>query len=368
MNTFAWIWQHPDWPHFTWDNDALINLLSSVSTKQGMLAGMLKTLGLEVQLDATLDNMAEDILRSSEIEGVLLNADRVRSSIARNLGLPTEGLPEPDHYTEGIVRVMLDALTHAQEPVTDELLFRWHAALFPLGRSGGYTITVAQWRQGPEPMQVVSGAMGKEKIHYVAPPSTDVPRQMRLFLDWINAETGLQPILKAAIAHLWLVVIHPFDDGNGRIARTLTDVLLARADGMPHRYYSMSAAILNNKKSYYAVLEQTSRGGLDITGWIRWFLATLDEALEISQQRIDHTVRKALFWQRHAGEPFNERQRKILNRLFDGIEGVMSTGKWAKMTHTSQPTAYRDIEELVARGILRKAAAGGRSTNYELNE
>ena len=328
----------------------------------------MNSLGLDTQSTSSLDVMTEDVLRNSEIEGLLLNPNHVRSSVARHLGLDTAGLPMPDHYTEGVVQVMLDAVQHADAPLTEQRLFNWHAALFPLGRSGIVPITVAAWRQGTEPMQVVSGAMGKEIIHYGAPPSEDVPLQMQLFLDWFNSEPTTDPVLKAAVAHLWFVNIHPFDDGNGRLTRMLTDMLLARADGTSQRFYSMSAAILRDRKNYYDVLEYMGKHGLDITQWILWFLQTMESAIDTAVEKTHRVVRKSLFWQEHCNVALNERQIKVINHLWDGFEGKLNTSKWAKMTKTSTATALRDIQDLVEKGILRCSNEGGRSTNYELVE
>ena len=328
----------------------------------------MNSLGLDTQSTSSLDVMTEDVLRNSEIEGLLLNPNHVRSSVARHLGLDTAGLPIPDHYTEGVVQVMLDAVQHADAPLTEQRLFNWHAALFPLGRSGIIPITVAAWRQGTEPMQVVSGAMGKEKIHYEAPTSEDVPLQMQLFLDWFNSEPTTDPVLKAAVAHLWFVNIHPFDDGNGRLTRTLTDMLLARADGTPQRFYSMSAAILRDRKNYYEILEYMGKHGLDITQWLLWFLQTMESAIDTAVEKTHRVVRKSLFWQEHCNVALNERQIKVINYLWDGFEGKLNTSKWAKMTKTSPATALRDIQDLVEKGILRCSNEGGRSTNYELIE
>ena len=326
----------------------------------------MNSLGLDTQSTSSLDVMTEDVLRNSEIEGLLLNPNHVRSSVARHLGLDTAGLPMPDHYTEGVVQMMLDAVQHSDTPLTEQRLFNWHAALFPLGRSGIVPITVAAWRQGTEPMQVVSGAMGKEKIHYEAPPSEDVPLQMQLFLDWFNSEPTTDPVLKAAVAHLWFVNIHPFDDGNGRLTRTLTDMLLARADDTPQRFYSMSAAILRDRKNYYDVLEYMGKHGLDITQWLLWFLRTMESAIDTAVEKTHRVVRKSLFWQEHCNVALNERQIKVINHLWDGFEGKLNTSKWAKMTKTSTATALRDIQDLVKKGILRCSNKGGRSTNYEL--
>ena len=328
----------------------------------------MNSLGLDTQNTSSLDVMTEDVLRNSEIEGLLLNPNHVRSSVARHLGLDTASLPMPDHYTEGVVQVMLDAVQHADAPLTEQRLFNWHAALFPLGRSGIVPITVAAWRQGTEPMQVVSGAMGKEIIHYGAPPSEDVPLQMQLFLDWFNSEPTTDPVLKAAVAHLWFVNIHPFDDGNGRLTRTLTDMILARADGTSQRFYSMSAAILRDRKNYYDVLEYMGKHGLDITQWLLWFLQTMESAIDTAVEKTHRVVRKSLFWQEHCNVALNERQIKVINHLWDGFEGKLNTSKWSKMTKTSTATALRDIQDLVEKGILRCSNEGGRSTNYELVE
>ena len=363
-----YIWQQPTWAEFTWDNEKLITLLSEVRNLEGRVLGLMSGLGFSVQNTTSLDVMVEDVLRSSEIEGELLNADRVRSSIARHLGIDTEGLPEPDHYTEGVVQVMLDAVRNSNEPLTHERLFNWHAALFPTGRSGMYPITVAAYRKGAEPMQVLSGAMGREKVHYEAPVSEAVPAMMDEFLAWINGEQNIDPILKAAVAHLWFVAIHPFDDGNGRLTRTITDMLLAKADGMPHRFYSMSAEILRERKGYYAALEKTTTGTMDITLWLEWFLQTLYSAIYRSEATVQRIVKKSLFWQQHREVAMNERQVKVVNMLWDGFEGKLTSSKWAKITKTSQPTAQRDISDLVQKGVLIVSNEGGRSTNYLLKE
>lgn len=329
---------------------------------------MMDALGFDVQNKASLDVMTEDVLRSSEIEGVILNSDKVRSSIARHLGLDTAGWPQPDHYTEGIVQVMMDAVRLHDKPLTHERLFNWHSAIFPTGRSGMYPITVGAYRRGEEPMQVVSGAIGKERVHYEAPPSEEVPAMMDDLVAWINEERQTDPVLKAAVAHLWFVAIHPFDDGNGRLARTLTDMLLAKADGRPLRFYSMSAEILREKKSYYDALEKTTTGTTDITFWIEWFLCTMRVAISRSEATVARVVRKNLFWQRNKEVAINERQAKVINMLWDGFEGKLTSSKWAKITKTSQATALRDITDLMEKGILTTAPDGGRSTNYLLND
>lgn len=368
MKTPYWIWQYDEWPRFCWNNDSIIAPLAQVREKQGRLLGLMDGLGFDVQRASSLEVMTEDVLRSSEIEGLLLNAENVRSSVARHLGLDIGGLSHSDHYTEGVVQVMMDAVQQADTPLTKERLFNWHAALFPTGRSGATPITVAAWRTGEEPMLVVSGAMGKEKIHYEAPPSDDVARQMQQFTQWFNSEPATDPVLKAAIAHLWFVNIHPFDDGNGRLARTLTDMLLARADRSPHRFYSMSAAILRDRNNYYDLLEYMGKHGLDITRWLMWFLQTMENAIDTAVERTQRAIRKSLFWQKYRTIALNERQFKVVNRLWDGFEGKLNTSKWAKMTKTSAATALRDIQDLVDKGILCRTEEGGRSTNYRLIE
>lgn len=361
-----YIWQQALWPKFTWDNSRIITLLSEVRNLEGRVYGLMCGLGLELQNRTSLDVMTQDVLRSCEIEGELLNPDRVRSSIARHLGIEVEGLPDPDHYTEGVVQVMLDAVRNRDEALTHERLFNWHAALFPTGRSGIYPITVASYRVGKEPMQVVSGAMGKERVHYEAPSSEFVPDMMDNLLQWVNSEGEIDPILKAAVAHLWFVAIHPFDDGNGRLTRTITDMLLARADGMSHRFYSMSAEILRERKSYYEVLEKTTTGDVNITLWLEWFLLTLRSAILRSEATIKRVVKKSMFWQENRDVAMNERQVKIVNKLWDGFEGKLTTSKWAKMTKTSQATALRDINDLIEKGILYASEEGGRSASYHL--
>ena len=361
-----YIWRQDGWPQFQWDNERLISLLSEVRNLEGQIQGMMSGLGFDTQNRTSFDVMTEEVLRSSEIEGELLNIDRVRSSIARHLGIKVEGLPLPDHYTDGVVDVMLDAVRNNNQPLTHERLFNWHAALFPTGRSGIQPITVAAYRTGAEPMQIVSGAMGKERVHYEAPDSESVPSMMNEFVAWINDGGNIDPVIKAAVAHLWFVAIHPFDDGNGRITRTITDMLLARADGMPHRFYSMSAEIMRDRKGYYEVLEQTTTGTLDITVWIEWFLHTLRKAIVRSETTVKRVVQKSVFWERNREVAMNERQVKMVNMLWDGFNGKLTTSKWAKITKSSQATALRDITDLIDKGILVTTNEGGRSTNYLL--
>lgn len=363
-----YIWQSPEWPNFTWNEDAIIEPLMQVKHFQGQLIGMMTALGLEVQAATSLDMVTDDIIKSCEIEGMILNSQSVRSSVARHLGIPTEGLPESDHYTEGVVQIMIDAVQQSQKPLDAERLFGWHSAMFPTGRSGLYKITVGNWRQGEEPLQVVSGAMGNEVVHYEAPSSEVVPQMMDDFLSWVeNQETAIDPILKAGIAHLWFVAIHPFDDGNGRLTRTITDMLMVRADGLSHRFYSMSKTICKNKKEYYAILEKTTVGNTDITEWLLWFLDTLLISIKDSIKTSEKTIRKMQFWQRHRNVPMNERQVKMVNMLWDGFEGNLTNARWAKITKTSSSTALRDIQELVSLGVLNVAESGGRSTHYILS-
>lgn len=364
-----YIWQYPEWPSFTWNAPRLISLLSEVRNLEGMIQGMMDGLGFDVQSMTALNVMTEDVLRSNEIEGVILNSDKVRSSIARHLGIDTAGLPQPDHYTEGVVQIMMDAVTNCNKPLTPERLFNWHAALFPTGRSGMYPITVGAYRTGSEPMQIVSGAMGKEKVHYEAPPSDVVPDMMTDFLRWINSDnTVTDPVLKAAVAHLWFVAIHPFDDGNGRLTRTITDMQLAKADGFPLRFYSMSAEILREKKTYYEILEHTTSNSTDITEWLEWFLNTMKSSILRAKETVKRVVCKSSFWQRHREIPMNERQVRVVNMLWDGFTGKLTSSKWAKITKTSQATALRDITDLIEKGILTAAADGGRSSNYLLKD
>ena len=363
-----YIWQYPTWPKFTWNAADLLALLSEVRNHEGRIQGMMRGLGFEDQSKTSLNVMTEDVLRSCEIEGVMLNSDRVRSSIAKHLGIETVGLPYPDHYTDGVVQVMLDAVENNDKPLSHERLCNWHSAMFPTGRSGIYPITVGAYRTGNEPMQIVSGAMGKEKVHYEAPPSGAVPAMMDEFINWFNTEANIDPLLKAAVAHLWFVAIHPFDDGNGRLTRTITDMLLAKADGSSLRFYSISAEILRKKKSYYEVLEKTTTGSTDITLWLEWFLQTMKSAILYSEKTIKRVVQKTSFWQRHREVAMNERQVKMINLLWDGFDGKLTSSKWAKITKTSQATALRDITDLIEKGVLTVAADGGRSTNYLLKE
>ena len=366
MNT-VYLWQNSKFPHFEWDTNALIMPLGEAHRLQGVLLGRMSALGFE-GLSQQVEAVTQEIIGSSQIEGVTLNADSVRSSVARHLGLETAGNERSDHYTEGVVNVMMQATQAFAEPLTAERMFGWHAAFFPTGYSDGYRITVANWRTGDEPMQVVSGPMGKEKVHFVAPPSDLVPEMMEAFIHWVNSDESTDPVLRAAIAHLWFVTVHPFDDGNGRMARTITEMMLARADNSSQRFYSLSAEIMKQRKAYYDALEHAQKGSTDITAWLLWFIQALRNALDFSIQTTDRVLQKASFWSAHKEIELNERQRKIINRLWDGFDGKLTTQKYAKINHCSQDTALRDIQSLIEKGILRKTDEGGRSTNYELDD
>jgi Fic family protein len=327
----------------------------------------MEALGFRLREEAVLDTLTQDVLKSSEIEGEVLDRDQVRSSIARRLGLDIGALTPADRGVEGVVEMMLDATQRYREPLTEERLFGWHAALFPTGRSGMLRIKTGDWRDDRTgPMQVVSGPVGKERVHFEAPDAKRLPREMKAFLKWFNRPGDTDPVLKAALAHLWFVTIHPFNDGNGRIARTIADMELARSESSPKRFYSMSAQIRLERNDYYSILEQTQKGTMDVTPWMRWFLGCLDRAFDGAEATLATVLRKARFWEAHAGDSLNERQRKIINRLLDGFEGKLTSSKWAKLARCSQDTATRDINDLVKRGFLVKDAGGGRSTSYSL--
>ncbi|MBS0418644.1 MAG: Fic family protein [Proteobacteria bacterium] len=362
-----YIWERSNWPDLTWDSERLAALLGHVSREQGRLLGRMQDLGFELRREAQLSTLTEDVVRSSEIEGEKLDSDQVRSSIARRLGMDVGGLVAVDRDVEGVVQMMLDATINYSQPLTADRLFGWHAALFPTGRSGLHKITVGDWRtDSTGPMQVVSGPIGRQKVHYEAPPNARVRKEMERFLSWFEAPGDTDSLFVAALAHLWFVTIHPFDDGNGRIARAIADMALARSEGSPQRFYSMSAQIRRERNDYYTTLERTQKGGLDVTSWQEWFLACLRRAIEGSQDTLSSVLQKARFWERFAQQSLNKRQVKVLNNLLDGFEGKLTTSKWAKLTKSSQDTAYRDITDLVDRGALRKDAGGGRSTSYSL--
>lgn len=364
-----YIHQLSTWPEFEWDQNALATLLAKVRHMQGRLLGRMETLGFKLRIEATLQILTQDVLKSSEIEGEILNPDQVRSSIARRLGMEIAGSVSSDRDVDGVVEMMLDATQRYQEKLTDDRLFGWHTALFPAGRSSLYKIVVGSWRNNTtdDPMQVVSGAFGKEKVHYQAPDSNLLAKEMETFLDWFNASQNIDPVLKAAITHLWFITIHPFDDGNGRIARAITDMQLARADESSHRFYSMSSQIRAERNAYYDNLEYTQKGSTDITLWLHWFLECFGRALSATDQIINKVLQKANFWENPAHITFNSRQNLMLNKLLDGFDGKLTSSKWAKIAKCSQDTATRDIQDLIERNILLKEAAGGRSTSYIIN-
>lgn len=362
-----YIWQHEGWPRMTWAEEAFSGLLAEVNMLRGKLMGVISMFSFQEQNDTVLDAMSQEIVHSAKIEGQELDHDSVRSSVARQLGLSYGGLPVPDHFTEGVVQVMIDATQHYDMPLDAERLFNWHAALFPTGRSGMYRITVGAWRCEGGAMQVVSGPMGHEQVHYEAPDNKTVPAMMNQFLSWVNAtDDNIDPLVKAAVAHLWFVTIHPFDDGNGRLCRTITEMLLSRADQTRQRYYSLSSVFLSNRKEYYNHLEQAQKGNLDVTVWIDWFLRQLKEALLASLAKTEHVKAKRIFWDRHREVSFNDRQRKVINMLLNGFEGKLTSSKWYKINHCSQDTANRDINDLIHKGVLVREPGSGRSTAYEL--
>ena len=356
-----------DWPNFHWRHETLTTSLAAVRHRQGRLIGRMEALGFPLRGEAALQSLTEEILKSNEIEGEILNRAQVRSSIARHLGMDIGALIPVDRNVEGVVEMMLDATQNYAAPLTKVRLFDWHAALFPTGRAGMTKIRVATWRDGSSgPMQVVSGPVGRERVHFEAPAAPRLDHEMRAFLAWFNRPDSTDPVLRAALAHLWFVTIPPFDDGNGRIARAIADMALARSEQSPRRFYSMSAQIRIERKAYYDTLEATQKGDLDITGWIAWFLGCLDRAFDGAETILASVLAKARFWERHAATPLHERQRLMVNRLLDGFDGKLTSSKYAKLTNCSQDTASRDIDGLIAHGILAKEPSGGRSTSYSL--
>jgi len=365
MTTF--LWQHPDWPDWTFNSTRLASPLGSVRHAQGRLLGRMEALGFKLRDEAWLQTLTQDVVKTSEIEGERLDTDQVRSSIARRLGMDIGALSPVDRHVEGIVEVMLDATQNYAEPLTAQRLLAWHGALFPTGRSGLARIRVADWRDDANgPMQVVSGPVGREKVHYTAPPAERLTLEMSGFLEWFERPDDLEPVLKAGMAHLWLVTLHPFDDGNGRIARAVGDLALARSEQIHQRFYSLSAQIQQERADYYTILERTQKGDMDVTEWLLWFLSCLQRAIARAENTLAAVFMKARFWEQFAGTPMNERQIKVLNRMLDGFEGKLTTSKWAKLAKCSQDTAYRDILALIDAGALVKAEGGGRSTGYEL--
>jgi Fic family protein len=365
----VYIHQLPVWPKFTWDQHRLAGQLAAVRHRQGRLIGRMQALGFAMREEAILQTLTEDVLKSSEIEGEILDKTEVRSSIARRLGMDAAALPSADRHVEGVVEMMLDATQKFKDPLTKERLFGWHASLFPTGRSGLRKIGVGGWRDDQSgPMQVVSGIEGRQRVHYEAPVAARLEAEIKCFIDWFNGKDDTDPVLKAALAHLWFVTIHPFDDGNGRIARAIADMSLARSEDSSQRFYSMSAQIRLERNAYYDMLEATQKGDLDITPWMEWFLGCLDRAFDGAEKTLAIVFRKAEFWKRHSATPFNERQRDIVNRLLDGFDGNLTSSKWAIIEKCSPDTALRDITDLLQRGLLKKNDGGGRSTSYSLAE
>jgi Fic family protein len=363
-----YIHQLSGWPRFHWDHETLAGPLTEIRHRQGRLLGRMEGLGFTLQKEAELETLTLDVLKSSEIEGETLDAAQVRSSIARRLGIETAGMVVAGRDVEGIVEMMLDATQNYATPLSDERLFGWHAALFPTSRSGMRRIIVGAWRNDAGgPMQVVSGPVGKETVHYEAPAAPILEREMSAFLAWANdSRDKTDLVLRAALAHLWFVTIHPFDDGNGRIARAIADGALARSENSPQRFYSMSAQIRHERNDYYGILEKTQKGTLDITPWMEWFLGCLGRAFDGTEVTLSAVLRKARFWEKHARAPLNDRQRDVINRLLDGFIGKLTTTKWAKLEQCSHDTALRDIQDLIDRGLLQKDGGGGRSTTYSL--
>lgn len=361
-----YIYQYKDWTNFTWNDKAINAIFGEVRRLQGKISGQMNVLGFSAKEETTLTMLTLDVVKSSEIEGELLNYEQVRSSIARRLGIDAAGLVPSDRHVEGVVEMMLDATQKYDEALTEDRLFGWHAALFPMGRSGMYKIEVAQYRTGE--MQIVSGPMGKEIVHFEAVEPKLVKAEMDKFLEWFNHEDKLDVVLKAALAYFWFIIIHPFDDGNGRIARAISDLLLTRAEGSRERFYSMSSQILIERKRYYEVLQKVQHSSGDITEWLNWFLHCLEKALLDTEGTLKKVLLKAEFWNKHENTSFNERQRIMLNRLFDGFDGKLKSSKWAKITKCSADTALRDIQDLIDRGILVKEEGGGRSASYALKQ
>ncbi len=363
----TYIHEKPNWPKFKWDSEKLSLKLSALRYRQGQLLGRMQGLGFDLRTEANLDTITNDVVKSSAIEGETLSPEEVRSSIARRLGIETAGLKPVGRDVEGIVEMMLDATQKYDQVLTDERLFSWHAALFPTGRSGMHKIVVGAWRKKENgPMQVVSGAIGKEKVHFEAPDAERLKDEMTEFLEWFNNNQDQDPIIKAAIAHLWFVTIHPFEDGNGRVARAIADMSLAKADGSKERFYSMSLQIEKERQSYYDNLEQQQRNDLDITLWFEWFLDCLDRAIESAEEALTSVLYKAKVWAFVNRKPVNERQQKIINLMLGDFKGHLNTSKYAKLAKCSADTALRDIRELLERKILIQNSAGGRSTSYRL--
>lgn len=358
-----------EWPKFRWNQKRVAEALAAARHRQGWLIGRMEALGFKLRQEAALTTLTADVVKSSEIEGESLDADQVRSSIARRLGMDIGAFKQANRHVEGIVEMMLEATGRYDRPLTAERIFSWHASLFPMGRSGTKKIKVGAWREDTSgPMQVVSGPIGKEQVHFEAPAADRVNQEMVAFLDWFNKPSDIDEVLKAGLAHLWFVTLHPLDDGNGRIARAIADMVLARSENTSQRFYSMSAQIQQERAAYYATLEQTQKGTMDVTNWMDWFLSCLSRAIDGAKTMLSFVLFKARFWESIQGTTLNQRQSLVLNRLLDGFEGKLTTSKYAKLTKSSQDTALRDIQALVEHGILVRNPAGGRSTSYTLKQ
>ena len=365
----TYIHDRSEWPNFSWRHDALTDLLADIRYQQGLLLGRMSGIGFDLKQQATLDALTDTVVKTSEIEGEVLDVDAVRSSVASRLGIDIGGYIPTHRDVDGIVEIMIDATGHFDEPLTRDRLFAWHAQLFPYGLGGTGRIIVGAWRNAETgPMRVVSGFMGQERVHFEAPSADRLESEMGAFLGWFNTSADLDDVLKAALAHLWFVTIHPFADGNGRIARAISDMALARSDGVAQRFYSMSAQIRKELAEYYRMLETTQKGDLDVTSWLVWFLECLGRALEAAQETVSSAITKVQYWDSIADVPLNERQHKVLRRLVNGFEGKLTSAKWAKLTKASQDTALRDITDLIEKGVLERGPAGGRSTSYLLVE
>ncbi len=362
-----YIYQYKNWPNFKWKINEFADLLAEVRNYQGKLLGKMEILGFDLQNEAFLETLTSEITKSNEIEGIKFDENEVRSSIARKLGIDFGSLTASSKNVDSVVELTIEATKNFKMQLTKKRLFKWHRKLFPSGKSEMYNIVVGKWRTDSNgPMQVVSGAMGREKVHFQAPPAKIIDREMSVFLNWFNGKSDYDFLIKASIAHLWFVTLHPFEDGNGRIARIITDMMLARSYGLPKRYYSMSSQIQKERKSYYDILEKTQKGSLEITEWIIWFLNTLKKAIISSDKVLITVINKHKFWNNYGTLIKNERQKKVLNKLLNGFAGNLTTSKWAKITKCSHDTALRDIQDLISKGILVKSKSGGRSTNYEL--
>ncbi|MEQ9412327.1 MAG: Fic family protein [Cyclobacteriaceae bacterium] len=362
-----YVHERKGWPNFKWDDEQLLQILAEVRHHQGKLLGRMEGLGFQQKEEASLQTLTEDVIKSSAIENEILPVDQVRSSIARRLGLDIAGMVHSERGVDGVVEMMMDATQHFEKPLTDKRLFGWHSALFPTGKSGMYPITVGSWRSSRnDPMQVVSGPMGKEKVHFVAPEASRLKTEMDRFFHWFNNFNSIDTLLKAGVAHLWFVTVHPLEDGNGRVARAIADMQISRSDKSSQRFYSMSSQIRTERKEYYSLLEKTQRGDLDITPWLTWFLQCLNRAIANSEVRLSGVLTRSKFWERNSSMDFNSRQRIMLTKLLDDFEGKLTSSKWAKMVKCSQDTSLRDIQDLVDKKILEKEPGGGRSTSYRL--